>query len=247
MKNKECTMKKAVVVVSGGMDSVTLLYHTLNKGYECYAISFDYGQRHKRELKMAEATCTKLLVPHKIIDVKSINQLLPGSSLTDKSVDVPKGLYSDNTMKATVVPNRNMVFLSIASAYALSIGARVVALGIHAGDHAIYPDCREEFLNLCNKTVNAGNLWFKPIKFYAPYLHKSKGEIVADGLKLDVDYKLTHTCYVGKNQPCGKCGSCTERIEAFFANNVKDPLYKDVREWAIAVNHVESLKKGGRK
>lgn len=212
---------KSIIILSGGLDSTTLLYKLLSEGKEVFAISFDYGQRHKKELLMANATCEKLGVSHKIVDLTCITDLISNSALTS-DIDVPEGHYADENMKKTVVPNRNMIMASIAIGYAVNIGADEVALGVHAGDHAIYPDCRPEFIQSLRDISAIAN--YEAVKIYAPFLFLSKGDIVKEGLFLNVDYSLTWTCYKGEELPCGKCGSCTERLEAFAVNNSVDPL-----------------------
>ena len=138
-------MKKAVVIYSGGMDSRTVLEKAIQDDYDVHALSFNYGQRHSVELEYAKRVTDKKGITHKIIDITSINDLLQGSSLTG-DIDIPEGHYEEESMKSTVVPNRNMIMLSLAIAYAVSIGTDKVYYGAHAGDHAIYPDCRPEFL-----------------------------------------------------------------------------------------------------
>jgi len=344
--------KKAVIILSGGMDSTTLLYDIINQGYFVRALSFNYGQRHKIELKKASVTCKKLNINHKIIDLTSITQLIQGSALTD-NIDIPEGHYEQDNMKLTVVPNRNLIMGNLALAYALNINASKIFLGIHGGDHRIYEDCRSQALNSLNENAyiwdsdNRGELipswvrafweaegsfnvngegypevlfsqndkslleelkkffygrgcvyskgihikksgetgnesfnyklscqdcrlfidlidngkllllkkrkiqyakWYKKhkeyferkpglnhgqgkktyniqnIKFEAPYLYLDKGKIVEKGIKLKVDYSLTHTCYKGNKLACGKCGSCTERLEAFQKVKITDPI-----------------------
>lgn len=212
---------KTIIILSGGLDSTTLLYRLLSEKKDVYALSFDYGQRHKIELEMAKLTCKKLRVNHKIVSITSITSLISNSSLTG-DIEVPEGNYNDESMKDTVVPNRNMIMASIAIGYAVNIQANEVALGVHSGDHAIYPDCRPEFIKALRKIAIVAN--YIPIDIYVPYLYEDKAGIVKDGIKLKVDYSLTHTCYNGQNPPCGKCGSCRERIEAFEKNRIKDPL-----------------------
>jgi 7-cyano-7-deazaguanine synthase len=214
-------MKKAVIILSGGVDSTTLLYDIVNQGYEVYALSFDYGQKHKKELEFAKRTCEKLKVNHKILDLSILNEIAP-SSLTRKDWEVPEGHYEDENMKQTVVPNRNMVMLSLATAYAISIKASKVFYGAHIGDHAIYPDCRKEFVDKMKKVIKICD-WQK-VKLEAPYLNINKSDIVLLGKKLGVDYSLTWSCYKGKEKACGKCGTCVERLEAFKKAGIKDPI-----------------------
>jgi 7-cyano-7-deazaguanine synthase len=212
---------KAVVVLSGGMDSTTLLYDVVSQGYETSCISFDYGQKHKKELGLAKQTTMKLGLEHIVVDLGVLNQVGP-SALTRKDWDVPDGHYSDENMKQTVVPNRNMVLLSLASAYAMSIGATELFYGAHAGDHDIYPDCRPEFVDAMRNAIKIAD--WKPLNLNAPYLNKDKGDIAIRGKELNVDYSLTWTCYKGLEEACGTCGSCTERLEAFDKAGMKDPV-----------------------
>jgi 7-cyano-7-deazaguanine synthase len=214
-------MKTVVLILSGGMDSTTLLYDYLDRKYAVKAISFDYGQRHSKELIHAGLLCRKVGVEHKIITLPIV-ELLTGSSQTDLSVDVPEGRYDDETMKKTVVPNRNMVMLSIAGAWAVALKADVVAYGAHAGDHTIYPDCRETFIKPMKRAFYHCD-WHK-VKLEAKFLKMTKGDIVRRGTVLGVPYELTWTCYVGGDLPCRKCGACQERAEAFKFANVVDPL-----------------------
>ncbi len=204
------------------MDSYTVLHKALAAGHEVFALSFNYGQRHVRELDCAAAVCDELKLSHKIIDITAMNELMAGSSLTDNSIAVAQGHYAEESMKTTVVPNRNMILLSLAIGYAVSIDATAVYYGAHAGDHAIYPDCRPEFVEKMNAVSLIAN--YQPIPIVAPFLHQNKAEILAAGLALRLDYSNTWTCYVGAEKACGRCGACTERLEAFAANNSTDPL-----------------------
>lgn len=204
--------EKVVVIYSGGMDSFTVLNRALKDGKHVYALSFDYGQKHVKELECAAKVCESLNVPHKIIDITAINQLLAGSSLTD-DIDIPEGHYEDDNMKSTVVPNRNMILLSLAVGYAVSVEASQVYYGAHSGDHAIYPDCRPEFVEKMNDVCQIAN--YEPVEIYSPYLHVSKIDILTDGLNMGLDYSDTWTCYNGREKACGKCGACQERLEAF--------------------------------
>lgn len=212
---------KAVVVYSGGMDSFTVLHTAIASGAEVYAISFNYGQKHSKELLVAAQVCRELNVPHKVVDISAINQLMAGSSLTS-DIEVPEGHYADDNMKSTVVPNRNMVLLSMAIAYAVDLEADKVYYGAHSGDHHIYPDCRPEFVEAMNAVAKIAN--YQPVEIVTPFLHSSKGEILATGLAMGLDYGKTWTCYNGREKACGKCGSCNERLEAFAEQSATDPL-----------------------
>lgn len=211
--------QKVVVIYSGGMDSFTVLNKALQQGHEVYALSFDYGQRHVKELKVAAQVCEKLGVSHKIVD--TINQLIGGSSLTD-DIEVPEGHYEEESMKSTIVPNRNMILLSLAVGYAVSLKASKVYYGAHSGDHAIYPDCRPEFVQKMDDVCRIAN--YDAVEIFSPYLNNTKIDILTDGLKMGLDYSQTWTCYNGRDKACGKCGACQERLEAFALNNVTDPI-----------------------
>ncbi|GAB3014867.1 7-cyano-7-deazaguanine synthase QueC [Bowmanella dokdonensis] len=213
--------QKVVVIFSGGMDSFTVLHKAHQQGLEIYALSFDYGQRHSKELICAARVCEELGVSHKVVDIRAINSLVGGSSLTS-DIDVAEGHYAAENMKNTVVPNRNMILLSLAVGYAVSLNACRVYYGAHSGDHNIYPDCRPEFVERMNDVCAIAN--YEPVEIVSPYLHESKIEILADGLAMGLDYGKTWTCYNGREKACGKCGACNERLEAFAANGVVDPL-----------------------
>ena len=213
--------QKVVVIYSGGMDSFTVLHKAIKDGCEVYALSFNYGQRHSKELEYAARVCANLNINHKIVDISSINQLVGGSALTS-DVDVPEGHYEEPSMQTTVVPNRNMILLSLAVGYAVSLDASKVYYGAHSGDHAIYPDCRPEFVIKMNEVCQIAN--YDPVDIHAPYLNNSKIDILTDGLKMGLDYSQTWTCYNGREKACGKCGACQERLEAFEKNAVRDPL-----------------------
>jgi 7-cyano-7-deazaguanine synthase len=215
------SLKKAVVIYSGGMDSRTVLEKAIHDDYDVHALSFNYGQRHSVELEYARRVTDKKGIIHKIIDITSINDLLQGSSLTG-DIDIPEGHYEEESMKSTVVPNRNMIMLSLAIAYAVSIGTDKVYYGAHAGDHAIYPDCRPEFLEKMNSVAAIAN--YEAVNIYAPYLDGNKETILQDGFQMGVDYADTWTCYNGRKKACGKCGACQERLEAFKAVGRDDPL-----------------------
>ncbi|MGP4844489.1 7-cyano-7-deazaguanine synthase QueC [Marinobacter sp. 1Y8] len=217
--------EKVVVIYSGGMDSFTLLHRARAAGHDVHALSFDYGQRHVRELDYAQRVCTSLAIPHKIVDMTHLGSLLSGSALTD-GVDVPEGHYEEESMKATVVPNRNMILLSLATGYAVSVGAQAVWYGAHGGDHAIYPDCRPEFVEKMDAVCRVAN--YEPVRIEAPYMQSDKGEILAEGLAMNLDYSQSWTCYNGREAACGKCGSCVERLEAFASHGLRDPLPYEV-------------------
>src|SRR5690606_14577267 len=212
---------RVVTIYSGGMDSFTLLHRLLREGHEVHALSFNYGQRHSKELLYAQQVCEELGISHKIVDITAINQLLQGSSLTD-DIEVPEGHYEAENMKSTVVPNRNMIMLSLAIGYAVSLHAEAVYYGAHGGDHAIYPDCRPLFVQKMNEVAQVAN--YEAVAVVAPYLYSDKIEILREGLAMGLDYGKTWTCYNGREKACGKCGSCIERLEAFARNDAADPL-----------------------
>ena len=214
-------MTKIIVVYSGGLDSFTLLNEAIRSGKDVSALSFDYGQKHNKELHFVEKFCAQESIDSKIVNVSSIKELYQGSSLTDE-IDIPKGHYEDDSMKSTVVPNRNMILISLALGYAVTKEAEEVWFGAHSGDHAIYPDCRPEFVEKMDAVARIAN--YSPIAVKAPYIAMSKTEILAIGLNMQLDYGLTWTCYEGKELACGSCGACHERLESFAANNVIDPI-----------------------
>ena len=215
-----------VAIVSGGMDSATMVYHLLDQGREMKCLSFDYGQRHKRELLAAEQLCLGKGLAWEKVDLTSLTSLLAGSALTSPEIVVPEGHYEEESMKATVVPNRNMIMLSVAIGHAISIGANTVAYGAHSGDHAIYPDCRESFATVMDLAAQLCD--WEEIRLLRPFIGIDKGGIASLGEELGVPWDLTWTCYKGGDRHCGKCGSCQERIEAFAKAGVVDPMTKGV-------------------
>lgn len=226
---------KMTIIVSGGMDSTTLLYYALSKTIsdKVIALSVDYGQKHKKELEQAKEICRKLDVEHRIIDLKSVSSLLKSSLTSDEKV--PHGHYAEDNMKATVVPNRNAIMLSLAYGVAISNKSKYLLYGAHAGDHFIYPDCRPEFVKALDKAFRIGNKGFGNTKIKAPFNYLSKSEIVTLGIELGVPYEYTWSCYEGQKTACGECGTCTERVLAFADNNVKDPIeYEKGWEWTLS-------------
>ncbi len=219
---------KVLPVVSGGMDSITMLYDLIDRGHEIdEVISYNYGQRHVKELDFAAHNVNRLGIKHKIIDISFMAQLLDNSALTGDT-EVPEGHYEQDNMTLTVVPNRNMILASIAIGRAVNNGVEAIALGVHSGDHAIYPDCRPEFVSALRTAALIAN--YQPIDIIAPFLYDNKTSIIARGLQIGVDYSQTWTCYKGLEKACGICGSCQERLEGFAQNGVADPLDYDQRE-----------------
>ena len=257
-------MKQAVLSLSGGMDSSTVLLHLLEKGYQVTAVSFDYGQKHKVELERAQdlvnyinlSRINEPNINYKVIKLDGLVELL-NSNLVEGGDDVPEGHYEEENMKDTVVPNRNKMFSSIIQAVALSIANEKncpveIAMGIHAGDHAIYPDCRQEFRDADYKAFTEGNWDADKVTYMTPYLLGDKFDILMDGqycceqLSLDFDevYKRTNTSYKPTAEGLSdyKSASSVERIEAFIKLGRKDPV-KYVDGWDVAKNHVTELLK----
>ena len=263
-------MKQAVLSLSGGMDSSSLLLHLLANGYEVTALSFDYGQKHRVELERAQQLIEYIneklfkakspMVRYQVIKLDGLSELL-NSALVSGGKDVPEGHYEQANMKETVVPNRNKIFSSIIQAVALSIATKdekqevAIAMGIHAGDHAIYPDCRQEFRDIDFEAFKIGNWDSELVSHYTPYLNTDKFGILQDGLvccsqlgiSFDEVYKRTNTSY--KPYPSGnsdyKSAASVERIEAFIKLGRPDPVaYADETgpvSWEVAKAHVEKV------
>lgn len=209
-----------LLVYSGGLDSTVLLHHLLDQNYSVRAISFAYGQKHFKELEIAQKNCEKLGIPHEILQVPLDAYF--SSTLLRGGGEIPEGHYESENMKQTVVPMRNLIFASIAAGYAASHKIPLIALGVHSGDHAIYPDCRPEFFDSVNATLSLAD--WDQIQVKTPFIHFTKDQIVARGIEVGVDFASTWTCYKGQETPCGKCGSCVERLEAFSRNGATDSL-----------------------
>ena len=217
--------KKAVILVSGGLDSTTVVAMAMSQGYDCYTLSFDYGQRHRSELVAAQQVSDLMTVHiHKVVklDLGTIG----GSALTDSSIDVPE--YETAGIPVTYVPARNTVFLSIALGWAEVLGANDIFLGINAVDYSGYPDCRPDYIsafeamaNLATKAGVEGN----KLSIHAPLIDMTKGEIIQVGLSLGVDYSHTVSCYQASEEglACGRCDSCRLRARGFDEAGVKDP------------------------
>jgi 7-cyano-7-deazaguanine synthase len=218
---------KVVVVYSGGMDSSVLLYQMVAEGHEVYALSVNYGQRHRRELDAAATIAAGLSVTHRTVDLSGLQALWSGSALTNTAIAVPAGYYTEESMKATVVPNRNMVLLSVAASWALSLQADAVAYAAHAGDHTIYPDCREEFVSALSSALLLAD-WHQ-VTLMRPFIEKSKGDICRLGASLRVPFEKSWSCYRGGEIHCGTCGTCVERQEAFLHAGVLDPTAYEAR------------------
>ena len=212
---------KTVVIHSGGLDSTVLLDHLRAAGDDVTALSVDYGQRHRRELDAAAAICRRNGTPHRTADLSSLQSLLAGSSLTSPGMEVAEGHYTEDSMRTTVVPNRNMILLSVAVGHALSIGAGRVAYAAHSGDHAIYPDCREAFAEAMAEAIRLAD--WEPTELARPFVGMTKADIVRRGAELGTPFALTWSCYKGGGHHCGRCGTCIERREAFDLAGVPDP------------------------
>jgi 7-cyano-7-deazaguanine synthase len=213
---------KVVAIVSGGLDSVTLAHEIVGDGHELTIVSVDYGQRHRdRELACALACADRLRAAWVPIDLTSLQGTLTGSALTDATVEVPDGHYSDESMRSTIVPNRNMVLLALAGAVAVAQGASVIMTAVHAGDHAVYPDCRPGFIDSLDLALRMGT--DQHVRIMAPYVGLTKAEIVKRGVRVGVPWNETWSCYRGEQVHCGTCGTCVERREAFEVAGVIDP------------------------
>lgn len=212
---------KVIVLVSGGMDSVTALYHAA-KEYEVAGIlSFDYGSKHNhKEIPFAKYHADKMGVPFQVIPLSFINEHF-ASNLLQSGGDIPDGHYAEPNMKQTVVPFRNGIMLSIAAGYAESHEATGVVIAAHSGDHAIYPDCREPFLQAMAMAMETGT--YAAIQLIRPFTNMDKGQIAKLGASLGVDFGQTWSCYKGDDLHCGTCGTCVERREAFEVAGVPDP------------------------
>ncbi|MFO8027629.1 MAG: 7-cyano-7-deazaguanine synthase QueC [Opitutales bacterium] len=210
-----------LLIYSGGLDSTVLLYDLHQAGVELSALSVNYGQRHACELERAADICQGLGIPHRVADLSAIQPLLAGSSLTSPEIGVAEGHYTEENMKSTVVPNRNMILLALATGHALSIGAKRVAYAAHGGDHAIYPDCRNAFADAMAQAMALCD--WEQVELSRPYVDWNKADIVRRGAELGVPFEQTWSCYKGGDQHCGRCGTCIERREAFDLAQVNDP------------------------
>lgn len=214
---------KTLAIVSGGLDSTVLTYLLSSQGHQLHLLSFDYGQRHFQELSRARDLAHRLSIPFTYVDLKGIKPLLSGSSLTDDAIEVPDGHYASEVMKSTVVQNRNAIMLSIAFGMAASREFGAVAIGVHSGDHFIYPDCRIDFLDAFARMEHFSLGEFARVQLLAPFNQKTKADIVSIGNSLGVPFSETWSCYKGHDKHCGTCGTCVERKEAFILANVPDP------------------------
>lgn len=212
---------KVVVLVSGGMDSVTALYDAAQSHRVVGALGFDYGSKHNpRELPLGVWHANRLAVSHRTIRLPFVNDLFH-SDLLRSGGAIPEGHYEEATMKQTVVPFRNGIMLAIAAGYAESIGAEGLVIAAHSGDHAIYPDCREEFMKAMGDAINLGT--YARIALLRPFIDWDKSRILRRGSELKIEYARTWSCYKGGERHCGLCGTCVERREAFLLAGIPDP------------------------
>jgi len=218
-------MKKAVVLLSGGLDSSVAIHLAKSEGFEVYALSFNYGQKHSKEVECAKAISKKVgAVEHNIVTLQL--NLWGGSSLTDSKMEVENGDVSRTDIPQTYVPARNMVFLSVAASYAEAIGAQDIFIGVSEVDYSGYVDCREEFIRSMEQTINKGTVMGaeqgRKITIHTPFINKTKAEEIQLGEELKVDWSLTWSCYRGTEKPCGTCDSCLLRAKAFAEAGVMD-------------------------
>ncbi|WP_170330271.1 7-cyano-7-deazaguanine synthase QueC [Ruegeria arenilitoris] len=231
---------KTIVICSGGLDSVSLAHIVARDHQLSGLISFDYGQRHRKELDYAALCAQRLGVPHDIIDLRSVGAVLTGSALTD-DVDVPDGHYAEDSMRVTVVPNRNAIMLTVAFGAAAARGADTVATAVHGGDHFIYPDCRPSFTQAFEAMQKHALDGYADVSLFTPFVHRSKADIVTEGARADTPFAQTWSCYKGGEHHCGRCGTCVERREAFHLAGVEDPtFYEDPDFWVAATAQKET-------
>jgi 7-cyano-7-deazaguanine synthase len=227
-------MKKCLVVLSGGLDSTVALYHAVaTYGKEnVMAVTFNYNSKHNNEeFKRAKKSTKKLGVPHELIKIKEVAKFLK-SNLLQGGEAIPEGHYAESNMKKTVVPFRNGIMLAIAAGIAESNDCQVLMLGNHAGDHAIYPDCRADFVEAMSAAIRFGT--YNSIEIESPFCEISKTDVVKAGKKLKVAFRNTYSCYNGGKVHCGRCSTCYERREAFFDAKVKDPTkYLDTTPFEV--------------
>ncbi len=222
-------MSKAIVLLSGGLDSSTALYLAKSEGHEVYALSFDYGQRHERELESAKRVAKAVgVVAHHIVSLE-LSQW-GGSSLTDKSMTIEDGDANRTDIPNTYVPARNMVFLSVAASLAEAVGAQHIYIGVSEVDYSGYVDCRQVFIDAMEKAINLGTVMGaekgQKITLHAPFVNMTKAQEIRLGMTLGVDFGQTWSCYRGGEKPCGTCDSCLLRAKAFAEAGVEDPALR---------------------
>ena len=217
-------MKDSLIIVSGGMDSITMLHEYASR--IALAVTFDYGSNHAaKEIPFARLHCERLGIEHIVIPLAFMHDYFK-SSLLQGGDAIPEGHYADENMKSTVVPFRNGIMLAIAAGLAESRGLNYIMIANHAGDHAIYPDCRATFIDAMNEATAYGT--YNGVRIFAPYTDITKGEIAVRGKNLGIDYRETWSCYKGGEKHCGKCGTCVERKEALSFAGIEDKTeYED--------------------
>ncbi len=217
--------QKAIAVVSGGLDSVTLAHLLARLGAQLHLLAFDYGQKHRKELDFARECAQRLNADFDIVDLSGFSRLISASALTSDTIEVPHGHYAAPMMALTVVPNRNAILLALAFGVAVNESAQIVATGVHGGDHFIYPDCRPDFIQSFDAMQRTATEGFSDpnLRLLAPFLETDKTGIVRLGHELGVPFERTWSCYEGGAKHCGKCGTCVERREAFALADVEDP------------------------
>lgn len=231
---------KTLVICSGGLDSVSLAHIVANEHQLTRLVSFDYGQRHRKELDFAAAAARRLNVPFHLIDMRGIGAALSGSALTD-DIDVPDGHYAEDTMRITVVPNRNAIMLAIGFGIGAANGDAAVATAVHGGDHFIYPDCRPAFTQAFDAMQQAALDGYAEVRLQTPFVERSKADIVREGARHGTPFAETWSCYKGGEVHCGRCSTCVERREAFHLAGVPDPTaYADPDYWAAAIAEREA-------
>jgi len=222
-------MPRAVAIVSGGLDSVTLAYLLRAEGYELHLVAFNYGQRHVKEVEYARLCAARVEATFDLVDLSAVGRLLKGSALTD-DIPVPHGHYAAPSMAITIVPNRNAIMLAVAYGVAVAQNAEIVATAVHAGDHFIYPDCRPAFIESFDamQRVAVEGCGHPDLRLHAPFANIAKHDIVAIGARLNVPFADTWSCYEGGEVHCGRCGTDVERREAFELAGVPDPtVYRE--------------------
>lgn len=221
-----------LALLSGGMDSTSLVGVLLARGETVDAVSINYGQRHDRELRSAKAVADHYGITHDVIDLSVLAASLESALTSHDDIEVPDGHYTNLTMRATVVPNRNAIMLMVAAGIAASRGHEYVATAVHSGDHFIYPDCRPEFIEAASHCAELGTATFGDVKIKAPFVEITKADIVSAGVEVNAPFELSWSCYKGGDIHCGRCGTCVERAEAFHLSGHPDPtIYADAEFW----------------
>lgn len=231
--------RKTVILCSGGIDSVTLAHKVAAERDLVRLLTFDYGQRHAKELDYAARTAQRLGARHDVVDIRPLAQFLMSSSLMAGAADaIPDGHYAQDSMKSTIVPNRNAIMLTIAFGIASGMQAEAVGIAVHSGDHFIYPDCRPDFVEAFRVMQHKALEGMGEVELFAPFVHTTKAGIITEGAKLGVPFDQTWSCYKGGENHCGRCGTCVERAEAFHLAGIPDPtIYADANYWREAVKN----------